>query len=154
MSTLKPQKHYRLKSGKYVYRFDGATYEAELDGAALSSLMDRVFHIMLRGAWVTTSKLVKQVGSDAASVSARIRDLRKPQFGAYRVEARRHPDKERRVWQYRMKLDKLGKLGKPRFNKETRKRFHSKEYQRLGKYSKEDLILKVLKLERKVSNLQ
>lgn len=69
--------------------FDGATYEPPLDRQRLGTLFERVRTLMLDGAWRTLSDIQYQCGGSEASVSARLRDLRKEKFGAYNVERRR-----------------------------------------------------------------
>lgn len=59
--------------------------------------------MMLRGDWVTLEEVMRETGDDSsASVSARIRDLRKERFGGYVVERRRRGDAEAGVHEYRV----------------------------------------------------
>lgn len=86
--------------------FDGETAEP-CDDARLTPYLDRVRQFMVEreGCWLTKDAIMRAAGSsDWAMVSARVRDLRKPKFGGYRVEARRQPDLERGsgVWEYRV----------------------------------------------------
>lgn len=69
-------------------RFDGATY-GEADEARLASQFDRVKDLMLDGVPRTIYAIQAIVGGSEAAISARLRDLRKPRFGSYRVERRR-----------------------------------------------------------------
>lgn len=69
--------------------FDGETFEPDRDTERLSSLLERVKTLMLDGQWRSLSAISERVSAPEASVSARLRDLRKPKFGEYRVE-RRH----------------------------------------------------------------
>lgn len=69
--------------------FDGVTYSAERDGERLTRQLDRVRNLMADGQWRDLQTLVIRCGGTTASVSARLRDLRKPRFGGYTVE-RRH----------------------------------------------------------------
>lgn len=68
--------------------FDGETCE-EQDRVRLAKLMLRVWRVVKGGEWITLSELASQAGGSEASVSARLRDLRKQRFGAHTVE-RRH----------------------------------------------------------------
>jgi hypothetical protein len=61
----------------------------KLDGARIASLLERVKAHMLSGAWYTLDELASLVGGSEAGISARIRDLRKPQFGGYNIQRRR-----------------------------------------------------------------
>lgn len=81
--------------------FDGATYEPDLDRERLSSLLERVHARMLDGRWHTLAELVAACGGTEASVSARLRDLRKPKFGSHDIERLRDPDADG-LFRYRM----------------------------------------------------
>jgi biotin operon repressor len=72
-----------------IYHFDGETFSPEADGARLSRQLDRVKEKMRSGDWHTLSALAASVEASEASVSARIRDLRKPRNGGYTVLRRR-----------------------------------------------------------------
>ncbi len=69
--------------------FAGETLDSKRDGARLNRQMRRVYDVMKAGAWRTLDQVSEQASAPPASVSARLRDLRKWQFGAFRVE-RRH----------------------------------------------------------------
>lgn len=86
--------------------FDGDTYTPSLDYSRLSTQMERVRAVMLSGMWFTLDRLHALTGDPHASISARIRDLRKNRFGGYTVEHRRHPDYplDSGIWQYRIVL--------------------------------------------------
>lgn len=68
--------------------FDGATYDHARDSARLGDQMASVFDLMKDGQWRTLQEIAGAVGAPESSVSARLRDLRKPRFGGYRVERR------------------------------------------------------------------
>lgn len=69
--------------------FDGVTYDADFDFNRLSNTLRKVFDVMRDGEPHTIADIAHRVGSSEASVSARIRDLRKPRFGAWTVERKR-----------------------------------------------------------------
>jgi len=69
--------------------FDGKTYDADFDKERLKTLLGRVFRFMLDNRWHTLPEIQRQCGGSEASVSARLRDLRKPRFGAHEIERRR-----------------------------------------------------------------
>jgi len=73
-------------------RFDGRTYEPKHDQKRLSGQLGRVFHLMKAGDWWTLETLAQHCGGTAASISARIRDLRKERFGTHTVERRRRTE--------------------------------------------------------------
>jgi len=85
--------------------FDGDTYDPELDHLRLTTQLDRVRDLLLRHSpiWLTLSQVSAMLAEPEASVSARIRDLRKAKFGGFEVQARRQPTFGRRgIWEYRI----------------------------------------------------
>jgi hypothetical protein len=83
--------------------FDGETYDPELDKARLGVQVRAVRALMLDGEWRTLAEIAGLVHAPEASVSARLRDLRKPRFGAMTVERRRRGEGQRGLWEYRVK---------------------------------------------------
>jgi hypothetical protein len=81
--------------------FDGETYEHERDYDRLTSQLGRVRELMADGEWRTLAAISSIAGCPEASVSARLRDLRKPKFGGYTVERGYAGDG---LWQYRLLL--------------------------------------------------
>ena len=82
------------------FRADGATFDAQLDGQRLESQLDRVREFMRDGRWHTLAAISRACGGSEPAVSARLRDMRKPRFGAWTVE-RRRIDAKPGVWEYR-----------------------------------------------------
>jgi hypothetical protein len=82
-------------------RFDGETFDRERDGERLATLLGRVKAEMGDGQWKTLRHLAVKCKGSEASVSARIRDLRKPKFGGFNIE---HRCVGSGVWEYRMSL--------------------------------------------------
>lgn len=80
-------------------RFAGSTYDAELDRQRLSRQLDVVREIMEDGHWHTLAQLHDLTGYPEASISARIRDLRKSWAGGYVIEDRRTASGQ---WIYRV----------------------------------------------------
>lgn len=81
--------------------FDGATYDAEQDHARLRGQLGRVKLLMRDSKWRTLSEIAQETGGSEASVSARLRDLRKEQYGAHIIERERV---EGGLYRYRMKV--------------------------------------------------
>jgi hypothetical protein len=74
--------------------FDGETIDNDLDGDRLKGQLARVKKFTLkerRGAFVTLAEIAEACQCSESSAGARLRDLRKPRFGNYRVERRRIP---------------------------------------------------------------
>ena len=72
--------------------FGGKTFDEGLDGNRLRKQLSAVWTFMFDGQWHTLKELSKAVGAPEASVSARLRDLRKKKFGGYVVERMRIPN--------------------------------------------------------------
>jgi hypothetical protein len=70
--------------------FDGETFEPEQDQERLGQQLQKVKDCLIDGEWWTLYRLAAVSGvRSEASISARIRDLRKPKFGGYTVERKR-----------------------------------------------------------------
>lgn len=78
---------------------DGQTFDRKRDGARLNKQVQDVFNFMSDGRWHTLHDISNKTGHPEASVSARLRDLRKPKFGSFTVERRAL---SKGLWQYRM----------------------------------------------------
>jgi biotin operon repressor len=84
--------------------FDGETYDPEKDKARLTGQLLKVYDTMKDGHWVTLRYVAAATGASEASVSARIRDLRKEKFGGFTVE-RKRSEKHKGLWHYRIKAE-------------------------------------------------
>ena len=71
--------------------FDGATYEPEHDRERLGAQLLRVRDTVVVGGWWTLAEIEEVTGDPQSSISARLRDLRKPRFGAIEIARRRRP---------------------------------------------------------------
>jgi hypothetical protein len=80
--------------------FDGDTYEPDRDHERLSGQLQRVYELMRDEHWRTLEAISRNTGGTEASVSARLRDLRKDKYGAHVVE-RRHVVGG--LWEYKMR---------------------------------------------------
>ena len=87
--------------------FDGGTYDRDLDHARLTGLLERVFILMSDGKWRTLHEIVNQlpIHSTEASVSARLRDLRKQKFGRHTVNRRRRGEASRGLFEYSLMVN-------------------------------------------------
>jgi hypothetical protein len=82
--------------------FDGPSFEFSLDADRLGRQLESVRGWMLRHDWQTLVEIARGAGySEAAvaSISARLRDLRKPRFGSYLIDRRR---RTAGIWEYRI----------------------------------------------------
>lgn len=74
-------------------RRDGRTFDPFTDTQRLNDQMRRVFEVMRDSSWRTLREIADLTGDPEASVSARLRDLRKPRFGSLVVSRRRRNGK-------------------------------------------------------------
>lgn len=79
--------------------FDGATYQPSKDRKRLNRQYQAVWDAMADGRWYTLQDLHNATGYPEASISARMRDFRKPRNGGHDVEHRRG---DAGVWFYRL----------------------------------------------------
>lgn len=70
---------------QHELRFDGITYDHARDSARLGEQMLAVLSVMSDGKWRTLAAIASETNAPEASVSARLRDLRKERFGAHTV---------------------------------------------------------------------
>ena len=81
--------------------FDGQTYDHKQDSPRLTTQYRAVFSLMLDGVWRTLREISDATGFPEASVSARLRDMRKKRFGEHTVNHRRR-EEGRGTWEYRV----------------------------------------------------
>lgn len=101
MKDLLLDRPYQLPSPPAKVAFDGVTYSADLDHGRLNGQLKAVFDLMRDGQWRTLTTIQKFVTGSEAAISARLRDLRKEQYGGHEVE-RRRCDRQG-LWEYRMR---------------------------------------------------
>lgn len=87
---------------------DGETYDPVLDKVRLNGQQRRVYLAMRDGAWRTLREISELTYDPEASVSARLRDLRKEKFGAFIVERRRRGGTPRGTHEYRLLFPEPG----------------------------------------------
>ena len=80
--------------------FDGETFDKDRDHFRLFPQLRCVRRLMLDGKWRTLQQISEATGEPVASVSARLRDLRKEKFGAYQVDREYVADG---LWRYRVR---------------------------------------------------
>ncbi len=97
-ADLGPLFQCRTKGATRAARFDGPDI-TKADTERLSGQLNRVLELMSDGHWRTLRSISDSCVASEASVSARLRDLRKPRFGSYSVERRRVADG---LWEYRV----------------------------------------------------
>lgn len=73
----------------------------ESDAVHLGEQQRAVMEYMADGGWHTLAEISAAVEAPEASVSARIRDMRKPEFGGVEIDRERSPDSN--AFRYRMR---------------------------------------------------
>jgi len=68
--------------------FNGPAYDADRDQVRLSNQQERILNTMADRMWRTLAEIERLSNAPQASVSAQLRHLRKPRFGAYIVDRR------------------------------------------------------------------
>ena len=79
--------------------FDGITINDERDNGRLQAQLTEVRLLVTNMGWWTPGEIARATGYPEASVSARLRDLRKARFGSFNVE-RKYVS--RGLWAYRV----------------------------------------------------
>ena len=83
---------------------DGSTYQHARDGKRLHCQHHRVLAALRGGRWWTLRELHEQTGDPEASISARLRDLRKPRFGSHCIQ---REYVERGLFRYRLAVGQM-----------------------------------------------
>lgn len=63
-------------------KFDGSDIEPENDNKRLTGQLNDIYNLMIDGAWRTLGEIEKLTGHPQASISAQLRNFRKPRFKA------------------------------------------------------------------------
>lgn len=79
--------------------FGGSTYHSRLDRKRLTGQLEKVRSLMSDQQWRTLGEIVLIAGGSEAGVSARLRDLKKDQFGSYHVQKQNLGNG---LWKYRV----------------------------------------------------
>lgn len=87
-----------------VTDFDGETYDSGGDRVRLNNQLQKVFEVMFDGKWRTLKEIEEVTAFPQASISARLRDLRKPKFGSYTVDRRLRGSRMKGLYEYYLKI--------------------------------------------------
>ena len=83
-------------------RFDGKTYEKQLDQTRLGAQAGRVWSLMADENWRTLGEISLVTGDSEPGISARLRDFRKARFGGHTIERRRRGAGKRGIFEYKL----------------------------------------------------
>src|SRR5689334_10538003 len=84
------------------FDFSGATYEKEFDYERLSGQIKVIFDLMKDGKWRTLREISTATGFGEASISAQLRNLRKPSFGGHTINRENLGSREKGLYQYQL----------------------------------------------------
>ena len=87
-------------ASEVVAEFDGHQYSKEKDRVRLTSQIKGVHDCINLGEWQTVEEISSKTGYPQASISAQLRNLRKPKFGGLNVEGRYRAGT--RIFEYRL----------------------------------------------------
>jgi len=76
-------------SQEQSFNFDGDDYNPDLDQKRLTGQICRIYREMISGKWLTVDEIAAATNDPQTSVSAQIRNLRKPAFGGHFIPKRR-----------------------------------------------------------------
>lgn len=82
--------------------FDGATYDPDEDDERLSGQLLRIYDVVKDGDWRTLGEIEAATGEPQASISAQLRHLRKPKFGAHVVNKRPRGARKAGLYEYQV----------------------------------------------------
>jgi len=82
--------------------FDGATYDPVHDKLRLTTQLAKVLDVMQSYKWITLQEIAALTHAPQASVSAQLRNLRKPKFGNYTVDKRVRGDRTDGLYEYNL----------------------------------------------------
>ena len=72
--------------------FDGCDYDHNRDSQRLSKQQEKILNLMRDGEWRTLRHIAYVTNAPEASVSAQLRNFRKPKFGNHTLEKDYHGD--------------------------------------------------------------
>ena len=85
-------------------QFSGSDYTPAFDQERLTGQIRRVFDVMKDGKWRTLREIEDVTGDGQASISAQIRNLKKPEFGGWPIDKRTRGDRRSGLWEYSLIL--------------------------------------------------
>jgi len=80
----------------------GRVYDHKFDFTRLKKQRHRVWAVMISHEWVTLSEISNKTGDPEASISASLRDFRKPQYGSHSVMKIPRGSRQRGLWEYKL----------------------------------------------------
>ena len=83
-------------------RFDGDDYVPKRDNPRLRPQYQRIWDVMVDGAYRTLPEIRQVTGDPEASISAQLQHMRKPRFGSHTVNRRHRGDGAHGLYEYQL----------------------------------------------------
>jgi DNA-binding transcriptional regulator GbsR (MarR family) len=99
-------------------RFNGPVYDPAADKDRLTRQIGRIYQCMIDGRWRTLEEISQITGDGESSISAQLRHLRKPKFGAYKVFRRPRGDRKHGLFEYSVAPKEVPAIGSELFEQE------------------------------------
>jgi hypothetical protein len=87
-------------------KFHGSDYKPELDEIRLTGQILRIYRVMEDGRWRSLREIAYKTLDGEASISAQLRNLRKPVHGSHTVLRRRRGMADRGLFEYQLIINK------------------------------------------------
>lgn len=84
--------------------FDSESYCDEIDYKPLRGQLALIFALIKDGEYRTLADIVDECGGRIKSTAARLRDLRKPEYGSYIVD-KKLVEGKKTTWEYAIKIE-------------------------------------------------
>lgn len=91
--------------------FSGSNYDPRYDEIRLKGQISRIYECMKDGTFRTLGEIEKITGDNQASISAQLRNLRKPAFGKHTINKQPRGERENGLWEYQLIVNKSGNPG-------------------------------------------
>ena len=85
---------------KFTAQFDGSDYSPEHDKVRLTGQIEVIFNLMRDGRYRTLSEISSITGYGESSISAQLRNLRKPKFGMHTVNKQNRGNRDKGLFEY------------------------------------------------------
>ena len=94
----------------FTAQFSGSNYNPALDKARLTGQIRRIFNAMEDTRWRTLSEIEAITNDGQSSISAQLRNLRKPEFGMHTINKRRRGNRKQGLFEYQLIVNKNYKM--------------------------------------------
>jgi len=93
---------YQQTEFNFTANFHGSNYNPALDKDRLTGQIRRIFDLMQDKHWRTLSEIEAITGDGQSSISAQLRNLRKPEFGMHTVNKKRRGNRKQGLFEYQL----------------------------------------------------